>query len=62
MQEMHTMIESLRTEAPNHALMEQLEFERREKEEQVAKVRALQEKMILVSSQPHKPSKKSLLL
>ena len=42
-------------------LLEQLELERKEKAEQIAKVRLLQEK-ILVSSQPAKPSKKSLLM
>merc|ERR1719193_2285404 len=42
-------------------LNEQLERERKEKEEQIAKVRALEQK-ILVSSMPYKPSKKSIMI
>ena len=41
-------------------LQEQLEKERKEKEEQIAKVRSLEQK-ILVSSIPYKPSKKSMM-
>ncbi len=41
-------------------LQEQLEKERKEKEEQIAKVRSLEQK-ILVSSIPYKPRKKSMM-